>query len=42
LRPALAEIGLWRWLVAIVVYAMVFYLQGKLGYLHGKLGPPLT
>jgi uncharacterized membrane protein len=35
LKPALAEIGLWRALGAIVVYAAAFYL-------HGRLGPPLT
>ncbi len=34
LRPALAEIGLLRPLVAIIVYAAAFYL-------HGRLGPPL-
>ena len=32
---ALAEIGLWRPLAALVVYAVAFYL-------HGRLGPPLT
>jgi uncharacterized membrane protein len=35
LGPALREIGVWRPLAAIVVYAAVFYL-------HGRLGPPLT
>jgi uncharacterized membrane protein len=35
LGPALPEIGLWRPLAAIVVYAVAFYL-------HGRLGPPLT
>ena len=35
LGPALAEIGLWRPLAAILVYAAAFYL-------HGRLGPPLT
>jgi uncharacterized membrane protein len=35
LRPALVEIGVWRPLVAIVTYAVTFYL-------HGQLGPPLT
>jgi uncharacterized membrane protein len=35
LGPALLEIGLWRPLAAILVYAVVFYL-------HGRLGPPLT
>jgi uncharacterized membrane protein len=35
LGPAVAEIGAWRPLVAIVVYAVAFYL-------HGRLGPPLT
>jgi uncharacterized membrane protein len=32
---ALAEIGVWRPLVAILLYAAAFYL-------HGRLGPPLT
>jgi uncharacterized membrane protein len=32
---ALAEIGVWRPLTAILVYAAAFYL-------HGRLGPPLT
>lgn len=32
---ALAEIGAWRFLAAIVLYAVAFYL-------HGRLGPPLT
>ena len=31
----MVEIGLWRPLVAIVVYAVAFYL-------HGRVGPPLT
>ena len=35
LGPALGEIGVWRLVAAIVVYAVVFYL-------HGRLGPPLT
>jgi len=35
LGPALAEIGVWRPLAAVLVYAAVFYL-------HGRLGPPLT
>jgi uncharacterized membrane protein len=35
LGPALAEIGVWRPLAAILVYAAAFYL-------HGRLGPPLT
>jgi uncharacterized membrane protein len=35
LGPALPEIGLWRPLAAIVVYAVSFYL-------HGRLGSPLT
>ena len=35
LRPAVVEIGVWRPLVAIVVYAVAFYL-------HGRVGPPLT
>ena len=35
LGPALLEIGLWRPLAAIAVYAMAFYL-------HGQLGPSLT
>ena len=34
LGPAVAEIGVWRALAAIVVYAVAFYL-------HGSLGPPL-
>jgi uncharacterized membrane protein len=34
LGPALTEIGLWRPLAAILVYAVAFYL-------HGRLGPPL-
>jgi uncharacterized membrane protein len=33
--PALVEIGVWRPLAATVVYAVAFYL-------HGRLGPPLT
>jgi uncharacterized membrane protein len=32
--PALAEIGAWRILAALVLYAAAFYL-------HGRLGPPL-
>jgi uncharacterized membrane protein len=35
LGQALAEIGVWRPLVAVLVYAAAFYL-------HGRLGPPLT
>jgi uncharacterized membrane protein len=35
LGPAVVEIGVWRPLVAIVVYAVAFYL-------HGRVGPPLT
>lgn len=35
LGPALAEIGVWRLLAAIVIYAVAFYL-------HGRIGPPLT
>jgi uncharacterized membrane protein len=35
LGPALAEIGMWRPLAAILVYAAAFYL-------HGRLGPPLA
>jgi uncharacterized membrane protein len=35
LGPALAEIGIWRPLVAIVLYALAFYL-------HGRAGLPLT
>jgi len=35
LGPALVEIGVWRWLAAIIIYAVAFYL-------HGRLGPPLT
>jgi uncharacterized membrane protein len=35
LGPALAEIGVWRLLAATLVYAVAFYL-------HGRLGPPLT
>lgn len=34
LAPTLAEIGLWRILAAIALYAAAFYL-------HGRLGPPL-
>jgi len=34
LGPALAEIGVWRTLAAILVYAAAFYL-------HGRVGPPL-
>ena len=35
LGPAVVEIGVWRPVVAIVVYAVAFYL-------HGRVGPPLT
>lgn len=35
LGAALAEIGIWRALAAALVYAVAFYL-------HGRLGPPLT
>lgn len=35
LGPAVVEIGAWRPLIAIVVYAVAFYL-------HGYLGAPLT
>jgi hypothetical protein len=35
LGPAVAEIGLWRPLLAIVVYCVAFYL-------HGRAGLPLT
>lgn len=35
LGPAWAQIGLWRLLAALVLYAAAFYL-------HGRLGPPLT
>ena len=35
LGPALVEIGVWRPLAAILLYAAAFYL-------HGRLGPPLT
>jgi uncharacterized membrane protein len=34
LGPALREIGIWRPVAAVVVYAVAFYL-------HGRLGPPL-
>ncbi|MGH8138883.1 MAG: NnrU family protein [Steroidobacteraceae bacterium] len=34
LQPALVEIGIWRPLVAVVVYGVAFYL-------HGRWGPPL-
>jgi uncharacterized membrane protein len=34
LAPALAEIGLWRIIVALALYAAAFYL-------HGRIGPPL-
>ena len=34
LAPALAEIGPWRIIVAVALYAAAFYL-------HGRLGPPL-
>jgi uncharacterized membrane protein len=35
LGPALVEIGLWRPFAALVVYAVAFYL-------HGRIGPPLV
>jgi len=35
LGPAVAEIGVWRPLVAIAVYALAFYL-------HARAGLPLT
>jgi uncharacterized membrane protein len=35
LAPALAEIGAWRMLAALVLYALAFYL-------HGRVGPPLA
>jgi len=35
LGPALAEIGPWRVLAALALYALAFYL-------HGRIGPPLT
>lgn len=35
LGPALAEIGAWRVLAAIVLYGVAFYL-------HGRVGPPLV
>ena len=35
LLPAVREIGVWRALAAIAVYAVAFYL-------HGRIGPPLT
>lgn len=35
LVPALAEIGPWRILAALVLYAVAFYL-------HGRVGPPLA
>jgi uncharacterized membrane protein len=35
LGPALAEIGVWRYLAAIVLYGAAFYL-------HGRVGPPLV
>jgi uncharacterized membrane protein len=35
LGPALAEIGMWRPLAAILLYVVAFHL-------HGRLGPPLT
>jgi uncharacterized membrane protein len=35
LGPAVVEIGFWRPLVAIFVYAVAFYL-------HGRVGAPLT
>ncbi|MGB6485463.1 MAG: NnrU family protein [Steroidobacteraceae bacterium] len=34
LAPALAEIGLWRIIIAVALYAATFYL-------HGRVGPPL-
>jgi len=34
LGPALAEIGIWRPVAAMLVYVVAFYL-------HGRLGPPL-
>jgi uncharacterized membrane protein len=34
LGPALAEIGAWRIILAVALYAAAFYL-------HGRLGPPL-
>jgi uncharacterized membrane protein len=34
LAPALAQIGVWRPLAALLLYALTFYL-------HGRLGPPL-
>jgi len=33
LGPAVVEIGVWRPLVAIVVYAVAFYLHGRVGLL---------
>ena len=35
LAPALAEIGAWRIIAALVLYAVAFYL-------HGRVGPSLT
>lgn len=35
LGPALGEIGVWRILLALVLYGVAFYL-------HGRMGPPLT
>ncbi|HEY7888548.1 MAG TPA: NnrU family protein [Steroidobacteraceae bacterium] len=35
LGPGLAEIGAWRIVAALVLYAVAFYL-------HGRMGPPLT
>jgi len=35
LAPALAEIGAWRLLAALGLYALAFYL-------HGRMGPPLV
>ncbi|HVS75302.1 MAG TPA: NnrU family protein [Steroidobacteraceae bacterium] len=35
LAPALAEIGPWRLIAALLLYAAAFYL-------HGRVGPPLT
>jgi uncharacterized membrane protein len=34
LAPALAEIGLWRIIAALLLYGVTFYL-------HGRVGPPL-
>lgn len=35
LGPALGEIGLWRIIAVLALYAIAFYL-------HGRVGPPLT